>query len=70
MINLSGYMLVACNGGNQIRLWKTDGTTHTNTGKSISINGPYGLDMDSFGRIYAVSSTDNKVYAYNPPNCD
>ena len=61
-----GYMVLSCYYADVLKFYTTDGTTHTNTGKTINMATPYGMDFDSYGRFMVVSRLDNTVYMYTP----
>ena len=63
----SGYMMFSCMSDNLIRLWTTNGATHTNLAKTLAVTTPYGMSYDSRGRLaVAQGTTATKVTIYNP----
>ena len=63
--NVSGYFVAACYADNTIRLWLTNGTTHTYTGKTIGITNPTGADYDAWGRL-VVSGVSGTLTIFSP----
>ena len=67
----SGYLIFSCSYDNKLKLWTTDGTTHTNTGQFISgISEPTCMDFDSYGRFVVAGTLEatNKVHIFDPPD--
>ena len=51
-----GYLVVVLVGSDSIQLWETDGITHTNTNKALTVTAPSSIDMDQNGRLLVVSN--------------
>ena len=65
LIEPTGEMLFGCFYDSNVRLWTTNGTHHSYTGKFLNTPGTCaGMAIDSYGRLLSGNyNTNNSLYA-------